>query len=372
MSTDIFCWNVRGFNKLSHRRGFKDWFLLNQPILGSLIETHVTQPKQKKFISAILPGWSFEDNYAFSDLGKIWILWHPSVKVSIISKSLQMVTCEVLLPDSQSEIVISFVYAANEDSARRDLWLEIVNMAANHRISGKAWSVIGDFNQVLYPIDHYVSLNPNIDLPTRLFRDCLVDADISDLTYRGCTYTWWNKSDSNPVAKKIDRILVNDKWLLIFPRSFGYFGAPDFSDHASFCITLNHDVQRQRKAFRFQNFLLLNPNFVPLVANHWFSFNFVGSAMFRLSKKLKALKNYIREFSKINYSNLEKRVKEAHSEVVQLQQQLLSNPTHANAFSEKKAFVKWQPLLLAEESFLCQRSRTTCKCSGFRFFSRRH
>ncbi|KAG7564362.1 Reverse transcriptase domain [Arabidopsis suecica] len=292
-------------------------------------------------------------------LGKIWIMWHPSVKVSIISKSLQMMTCDVILTNSQSEIVISFVYAANEESARRELWNEIVNVSCLQRVRGKPWTVLGDFNQVLYPNDHSFSLNPNVDLPTRLFRDCLLDAELSDLTYRGCTFTWWNKRTVNPVAKKIDRILVNEQWLLSFPRSFGYFGEPDFSDHASCCITLRLPSQRSRKAFRFQNFLLQNSEFVPLISHQWFSFNFVGSAMYRLSKKLKALKSVIREFSRDNYSDLEKRVKEAHSTVLVLQHQLLSNPTDANALLERSANEKWQILLKAEESFLYQRSRVT-------------
>lgn len=158
---------------------------------------------------------------------------------------------------------------------------------------------------------------------------------------------------------KLDIVLVNENWLQLFPASLGFFGEPEFSDHACSCITLNPAVQRQRKAFRFQNFLLQNPNFVPLVAHLWFSFNLVGSTMFRLSKKLKLLKNFIREFSKDNFSNLEKRVKEAHLVVIGLQQQLLTNPDSHLAQLERTANEKWQTLLLAEESFLCQRSRIT-------------
>lgn len=193
---------MRGFNKFSHRRGFRDWYKINNPLLGGLIETHVSQPKQKKFLNATLPGWEFDNNYDFSEFGKIWIMWHPSVKVSIISKSLQMLTCEALLPDSQSEIILSFVYASNEDATRRNLWEELHNFSSDHRVRGKPWSVLGDFNQVLNPSDHSIPSNQNIDLSTRLFRDCLLDVDLMDLNYRGCTYTWWNKRSSSPVAKK--------------------------------------------------------------------------------------------------------------------------------------------------------------------------
>lgn len=359
MSIDIFCWNVRGFNKSSHRRGFRDWLKSNNPLLGSLIETHVSQPKQKKFLNAILPGWRFDNNYEFSVLGKIWIMWHPSVKVTVLSKSLQMMTCEVLLPDSHSSIILSFIYASNEDSSRRILWEEMVTLSSDQRLAGKPWSALGDFNQVLNPSDHSSPLTQNVDLSTRLFRDCLLDTDLSDLNYRGCSFTWWNKRSAAPIAKKIDRILVNDIWQQAFPRSFGFFGEPDFSDHSSCSIAIDPPSFRQRKAFKFQNFLLQNPNFVPLVESHWFSFNFVGSAMFRLSKKLKALKNVTREFSKDNYSNLEKRVKEARAVVIDLQRQLLTSPSTSLAELERLANNKWHTLLQAEESFLCQRSVVT-------------
>lgn len=37
MYIDIFCWNVRRFNKHSHRSGFKKFLFGNKPIFGDLI-----------------------------------------------------------------------------------------------------------------------------------------------------------------------------------------------------------------------------------------------------------------------------------------------------------------------------------------------
>lgn len=81
--------------------------------------------------------------------------------------------------------------------------------------------------------------------------------------------------------------------------------------------------------------------------------------MFRVLKKLKMLKKSIREFSKINYSDLEKRVKEAHDLMLISQDQMLSNPSSVNAEAEMEAMRKWQILNQAEESFFCQRSKVT-------------
>lgn len=81
--------------------------------------------------------------------------------------------------------------------------------------------------------------------------------------------------------------------------------------------------------------------------------------MFRVSRKLKDLKNHIREFSRDNFSNLEKRVKEAHSIVIDLQEQLLVNPSPGLGLLERRANAKWKTLVMAEEAFLYQRSRVT-------------
>ncbi|KAG7585341.1 Reverse transcriptase domain [Arabidopsis thaliana x Arabidopsis arenosa] len=330
-----------------------------KPALICLIETHVKQAKIAKFVNSLLPGWHFEENYSFSELGKIWILWHPSVKVVILSKSLQMVTCEVHFPENPVSFIVSFVYASNEEAARRSLWGEIVCQASRQSMTGKAWAVLGDFNQILVPADHSTRIDMNMDRAMREFSDSLLQASLMDLVYRGSSFTWWNKRKASPVAKKLDRILVNDDWQALFPFSTGFFGAPIFSDHSPGSISLNPAEPRQKKPFKFFNFLLKNQNFLPLICESWHSINVVGSDMYRVAAKLRDLKKIIREFSKENYSNLEKRVKEALEVLSVAQVRMLSSPSIVNADLELEAARKWDTLSKAEESFFYQKSRIT-------------
>ena len=350
---------MRGFNKLSHRNGFKSWIRRNNHLFGSLIETHVQQGKQQKLLNAVLPGWYFDNNFAFLDLGKIWILWHPSVKVVVFHKSLQMIACEVFLPDSISPMVVSFVYASTDESVRRQLWNELITLSTDQRLLGKPWAVIGDFNQVLRPEENSAATSPNVDLQTRLFADAMSQSALVDLTFRGSSNTWWNKRRSDPIAKKLDRVMVNEEWFLCFPLSLGLFGEPAFSDHASMSISLQSGAPRQKKPFRFFNFLLKNEGFLPLVADHWFSFQVTGYSMFRVVKKLKSLKRVIREFSKNNFSDIEKRVREASEALAIAQVRTLNDLSAANAAMELSLQEKWVTLSSAEESFFFQRSRVT-------------
>lgn len=293
MSSNIFSWNVRGFNKYSHRTGFKKWFKVNKPIFGGLIETHVKQHKDNKFVSEIMSGWFFEDNYAFLELGKIWFLWHPSVKVVVIGKSLHIISCQVTLPNFLSTFLVSIVYASNCHVERSELWAKLVSLADDQRDLNLLWIVLGDFNQISSPNEHSAPPSLNVDAPTRAFNDCLLESGLSDLNYRGGLFTWWNKQKSSPVAKKLDRILINDSWSDLFPNSVAFFDSPDFSDHASMKVVLNSQLVSKKRPFKFFNFLLQNPDFLSMVTLQWHTYPVFGSAMFRVSRKLKLLKKDI-------------------------------------------------------------------------------
>ena len=358
MSSDIFCWNVRGLNKFSHRSGLNKWCRKNSPLFGGLLETHVKEPKMNKFVSQLFPGWSAEDNYGFSPLGKIWMVWHPSILVTIISKSLQMIFAEVTWPTTtQSKFFISVIYASNDPAMRTNLWAEITAIEAAHGLNGKPWMIVGDLNQIRDPSEHSQPPTLNMDKRIRELNQCLQDANLEDLNFRGTTFTWWNKRKSSPLAKKLDRSLVNDEWYNSFPSSVAFFGSPDFSDHAAISICLDPDRIRTRKPFQFYNYLLKSSDFLETVYASWFTFNVTGSAMFRVSRKLKLLKNIIREFSKQNYSGIEKKTALAHEKLLQAQAATLTTPSTANAATELKALEDWEDLSAAEAAFFFQRSR---------------
>lgn len=107
--------------------------------------------KSQKYIKSVFPGWNFAGNYEFAALGRIWVVWDHTVKLSIHSKLKQIITCIVHLPNSFVEVVVSFVYATNSKYGRRDLWKEIMVLASDPVISSKPWAVLGDFNKILNP-----------------------------------------------------------------------------------------------------------------------------------------------------------------------------------------------------------------------------
>lgn len=155
-------------------------------------ETHVKLEKAKGIINRSFPGWSFITNYEFSNLGKFWIIWNPSIYVTVTFKSLQMVTCMGKLPTSV-EFAVSFVYGSNFEEEIKLLWKDLVSTASSPGLSGTPWCVLGDFNQILDGTEQS-SEDPFIATRAmREFRSCLRTSPLHDLNYRGSTYTYMDK-----------------------------------------------------------------------------------------------------------------------------------------------------------------------------------
>lgn len=107
----------------------------------------------QKYILSTFPSWNSVGNYEHAELGRIWVVWDPIVSVSVLHKSDQMITCLIKLPNVESELVVSFVYAVNCRYGRRVLWSDLSQLAANQCVVDKPWLILGDFNQSLDPAD---------------------------------------------------------------------------------------------------------------------------------------------------------------------------------------------------------------------------
>lgn len=253
--------------------------------------------------------------------------------------------------------MISIIYASNVVDERTNLWAEISSLAYAQGLDLKPWMILGDFNQTRIPDEHSKPASLNMDKRMRDFNQCLLKAEVEDLNFRGSSFTWWNKQKSSPIAKNLDRRLVNGEWYFTFPSSVALFGSPEFSDHAVISVSLDPDRIRVKKPFRFFNFIIKNPEFLGMICVNWFSFNITGSAMFRVSKKLKLLKKCVKDFSRINYSGIERKTEEAHDKLILAQSELLSSPMPSNAAAEINATKEWEELSMAEAEFFFQKSR---------------
>lgn len=282
----VFCWNVRGLNSRSRQRSVRSWITSNNLLVGSFLETRVGEDNANSVLASTLPGWRMDSNYCCSELGRIWIVWNPSVSVLVFMKTDQLVLCSVRIPNINQSFAIAFVYGRNTEIERRSLWEDISWLADTSPLCYTPWILVGDFNQIAATGEHYSIINSTLPLRgMEDFQNCIAENDLVDLPSRGAFFTWSNHQQDNPIIRKLDRALASAEWLTTFPSSIVVFDPPGESDHTPCIITLDNQPHRSKKSFKYFSFLSSHQSFLSSITSAWgrsncYGFNnvFIGRA----------------------------------------------------------------------------------------------
>lgn len=306
---------------------------------------------------SLCPGWNFFSNHRSDDDGRIILIWCHPVTVSIISQSRQQLTCEITLPGLPA-ITFTAIYAANTSQERSDLWTELTQLHSTYALDSRPWLMGGDFNQILHVTEQSVPFDYNNSNAMYQFRDTLLQLGMFDFRYQGPRFSWSNKQQANPLAKKIDRMLMNYGALQSYPHATTFFLAPMISDHSPCLIDLAFQLPRAgTHPFKFLNYLTKHPNFHHMVEEAWSQAGSMCMNLASLCWKLKNIKRELKQLNKDNFSNIQERVQETYRLLQMLQVQSLQTPTAESFLQESILSQKWHFLREIEESYFKQKSR---------------
>ncbi|KAL3751071.1 hypothetical protein ACJRO7_011961 [Eucalyptus globulus] len=203
---------------------------------------------------------------------------------------------------------LSVVYAEHSFVLRRLLWAELNHYSLLY--PNEPWIVAGDFNAIRYASDR--ADRSNYWIPAlEDFGNCLIQAGLDDLKFVGNRFTWAASSRPNRKQRKIDGVVVNSAWNSTFSYSEAPFLAPGVLDHSPIVVRIL-PTPNNRKPFKFFNFWMAHPTFFELVAQVWDS-SFVGSPMYMLYCKLRALKYKLKGLNRTAYSDISTRTEEGRS-----------------------------------------------------------
>lgn len=259
----IFSWNIIGINGSGRQRVVSSWLQSLGSSVGALLETHVQEENFLSVLGEVASGWRFESNYSEVAGGRIWFLWRPSLSVVVYLKSDQFILCGVIDPATGMECTVAFVYAHNTEAERRNLLRDLVTLSSNHLVAESPFIVMGDFNQIVTAAEHY-SLLP-YDLPVRgmeEFQECLQQSNLSNLDIRGTFFSWSNKRPEDPILRKLDRVLCNEKWRERYPESVSIFEAPGDSDHSPAVVEFSSVNQIRKCGFKYFSFISSHPRYL--------------------------------------------------------------------------------------------------------------
>ena len=212
-----------------------------------------------------------------------------------------------------------------------------------------------DFNCILHSNDSSEG-NINWSSYQQDFKDCITTSHLGDVKYVGEVFTWFNKRPQDPIYRKLDRILCNDKWFSEFPEAQGLIMNRSIMDHNPIILSIPVQVEVIRKCFQFFNYMLEWEGFKDMIATVWAS-PLYGNPMAILCRKLQLVKTKIKEINR-NSGNVHANVVAARAELQVIQKDLAGNPVNSNLLvKEAEAVSTLNKALDNEEKFLMQKSR---------------
>ncbi|KAK3212635.1 hypothetical protein Dsin_017341 [Dipteronia sinensis] len=183
-------------------------------------------------------------------LGRIWVGWDPRIlNITKISETDQIINCNACILDTNDQFRISFVYGSNDDRLRKTLWQSMCSSQ-----NGSPWIVLGDFN-VSRSMGESIGGCFRISSAMDEFNDCFQSSELDDLCFSGFLHTWCNKRSCGCISKKLDRVLVNNDWLVKFENSEVIFLPPSTSDHCPSMVKLGLQGIKKNRPFKIFNFL---------------------------------------------------------------------------------------------------------------------
>ncbi|XP_074282652.1 uncharacterized protein LOC141607191 [Silene latifolia] len=269
---------------------------------GAIIETHVKNNAIKE-ISKVFTGFQLIHNNDYHHNGRIWVLWKPHIiSLTVLQKSAQHIHCSLLHLASQRRVEVTFVYAYNTRSDRRDLWNALLDICAQAIFP---WLCSGDFNVVLNMDERLGSTHLNL-ADMNEFSQCLDTCALVDHPATGCHVTWNNRHGDGLRWAKVDRILISQQWITNLNSTAAFLTA-GISDHSPCLVTISDLYTPRPSSFKYLNCWASSPQFQNVVTDGWSS-HYYGGHINSLFQKLKRLRSCLKGIHTTSFTNLSERV----------------------------------------------------------------
>ncbi|KAK6794049.1 hypothetical protein RDI58_007502 [Solanum bulbocastanum] len=153
-------------------------------------------------------------------------------------------------------VLLSIVYAMNEQSQREALWQEFQGLGANIQ---SPWILSGDFNNVLAVEERIDLLVTQAEIAR--FKKMVNTLQLTSLRTKGCFFTWCNKRQATSrVYSKIDWVFGNLEWLQQFSHVESEFLGPRVLYHSLAIIQCQQMITLHPNPFKLYMTVMEHPS----------------------------------------------------------------------------------------------------------------
>jgi len=202
---------------------------------------------------------------------------------------------------SSSRCVVANAYSPCALSGKKTLWEDLSN--AKSTSQDLVWCLCGDFNAIRNRSERKRVKERGVQASELNDFNSFIDSNLlMELPIVGKNFMWFKNDGS--VKSRIDRVLVSEDWLRLWPMSKQYVLRWEVSDH---CAIVVKSVEKDwdPKPFRTIDAWILERGFIRMVKNNWQSYSAHGNELIKLKEKLKLLKFDLKAWNKEVFGNLD-------------------------------------------------------------------
>ncbi|XP_019258106.1 PREDICTED: uncharacterized protein LOC109236386 [Nicotiana attenuata] len=341
------CSTSRGGMADEHKE-LKEFVKTNKVEIIAIYEHRVSEAKAEKIITKILPGWKWCHNVSNTCKGRIWVLWNPNiVQFTMTGSYAQLIHGTVKNFKSIIEFQFSTIYGLHNINDRKELW-EMIRIIEKQ--VKEPWLLMGDFNSIFGDEDRMQGRDV-LDSETKDFREVVEECNLAELPTIGRSYTWTNSH----VFSRIDRALVNDKWILNMPSRQVHVMNPGFSYHSPLGMETSVESDNKRRPFKFYNCMVDHPDFRHIVESNW---KWKAGTMEDIWKNLKHVKAALKQLNNKEFMNVKLKIKSIRDKLQEVQGRMKDHNAPSRLFEVEKVMIqqlkKWDKI---EEAIYKQKSR---------------
>ncbi|XP_077249123.1 uncharacterized protein LOC143888562 [Tasmannia lanceolata] len=170
--------------------------------------------------------------------------------------------------------------------------------------------------------------------------------------------SWNNRScTGNLKLRRLDRALVNEEWLQVFPTSYVQYKNPGLSDHSPIIVLTSPVHNTGGKPFKFHNMWLSDTSLYEVVERAWNS-KIRGNPIFIIFKKLQGTKRAIKYWNRNSFRRVDILAPQIRKTLDEIQTKVAVDPRNSCLRDEEKAIrEKFIRIAKQEESLFHQNSR---------------
>ncbi|WMV13660.1 hypothetical protein MTR67_007045, partial [Solanum verrucosum] len=249
----------------------------------------------------------------------------------------------------------TFVYAKCKDYLRRHLWERILHFADTNNVI--PWRTVGDFN-VITDLDEKLGGIPYNMRKSLEFIGVIEACGLMDLGFNGPKFTWSNQRGINfRIWKRLDRAMVNDKWLQHMPHTSITHLPSVGSDHCPLLMEMNTRAENHIKYFKFLNFWADQPSFLTAITDCW-NRKIKGNPMWIFHQRMKRVAaSTLSTWSKMQFGDIYATVRDYEERVKVAEEKLIHDHTEENRIALHGINAEYSRFMNFEDSILRQKSQ---------------